>query len=74
MIVFEGKVLRGILGKEREGLTAGWCKATLSSFMMCIFFRYYYSDQIKEAVMNRARSTHGTYSMLVIKGKGKGAP
>jgi len=41
LIVFEEKVLRGILGKEREGLTGGWCKATLSSFLMFIFFRYY---------------------------------
>jgi len=66
LIALEKKVLRGILGKEREGLTGGWCKATLSSFLMCIFFRYYYSDQIKEAVMTRACSTRGRYSMHVI--------
>jgi hypothetical protein len=65
-MVFEEKVLRGILGKEREELTGGWCKATLSSFLICIFFRYYYSDQINEAVMTRACSTHGGYGMHFI--------
>jgi hypothetical protein len=66
LIVFEEKVLRGISVKERERLAGGWCKATLSSFLMCIFYRYYYCDQIKEAVMTRACSTRERYSMHVI--------
>jgi hypothetical protein len=58
------KVLQGILGLEMEELTGGWCKATLSSFLICIFVHY--CDQIKEAVMTRACSTHGKYIVHII--------
>ena len=66
LIVFWKKVLRVILGQEKGDVTWGWGKATPSCFLLCIFCRYCYSDQIMEAVMTSACNTHGRYGMLDI--------